>query len=63
MKWSPSMVGMFHYSYYWNSISLILEVKVYPNGIVDYVRERDQDGSIRVHFTALGERDRVFALV
>jgi hypothetical protein len=57
------MVGMFRYSYLWDSVSLILEVKMYPNGYVEYVKEMDQDGSIRVHCTALGERDRVFSLV
>jgi hypothetical protein len=57
------MVGMFRYSYYWNSISLILEVKVYPNGIVHYVKVMDADGSIRVHGTELCERDRIFSLI
>jgi hypothetical protein len=61
--WSPAMVGMFRYSYLWDSVSLIIEVKMYPNGYVNYVQEMDQDGRVRVHCTALGERDRVFSLV
>ena len=63
LQWSADMAGKFEYCHYWNKVYLILEVKMYPNGYMEYVKVMDQDGSIRVHCTALGERDRVFSLV
>jgi hypothetical protein len=63
LQWSPDMVGKFEYCHYWDSVSLIIEVKMYPNGYVEYVKVMDQDGRVRVHCTALDERDRIFSLV
>jgi hypothetical protein len=57
------MVGMFQFSDYWRTVSLILEVTLYDNGFLHYVKVMDADGSVRIHGTELCERDRIFLLI